>query len=279
MDIETLTGLALRAAVAAGDDIMDVYAGSFEVLQKGDRSPLTEADRRAHTRIAGILSPSGIPLLSEEGRDIPYDERGAWPELWIVDPLDGTKEFIKRNGQFTVNIALIRDGRPVLGVVHAPASDVLYLGTETLGAYKLEADRSIMRAMTFEAGSCLERFVRLAVKIPYPPDPSRPFTVVASLSHRSPETESFIEGLKREHAELALAVMGSSLKLCLVAEGSADVYPRFAPTMEWDTAAGQAVCEAAGTRVISAVDRTPLAYNKPDLTNPWFIAEGSGLDI
>lgn len=274
MDESSALALALRAAVAAGDEIMDVYAGSIDVLMKGDRSPLTEADKRAHARIAELLEPAGLPLLSEEGRDIPYDERRSWPRLWIVDPLDGTKEFIKRNDQFTVNIALVRAGRPVLGVVYAPASEVLYLGADGLGAFKLDADRSILRAMAFEAGSCLERFVRLAVKIPFPPDSARPFTVVASLSHRSPETESFIEDLRRERADLALAVMGSSLKLCLVAEGSADVYPRFAPTMEWDTAAGQAVCEAAGARVISAADRTPLAYNKPDLHNPWFIVWG-----
>jgi 3'(2'), 5'-bisphosphate nucleotidase len=263
--------LALRAAVAAGDEIMDVYAGEFEVLQKGDQSPLTEADRRAHDRIAGILAPAGIPLLSEEGRAIPFEERRAWSELWIVDPLDGTKEFVKRNGEFTVNIALVRNGRPVFGVVYAPAADVLYLGEETLGGFKLAADRAILRAAVFEADGCVERFMSLAVKLPFEAEPDRPFTVVASLSHRSPETEAFIETLRRERGELALAAMGSSLKLCLVAEGSADVYPRFAPTMEWDTAAGQAVAEASGARVLSSADGTPLVYNKPDLTNPWFI--------
>jgi 3'(2'), 5'-bisphosphate nucleotidase len=279
MDESLPLALALRAAVAAGEEIMAVYAGSIDVLMKGDRSPLTEADKRAHARIAELLDPAGFPLLSEEGGRIPYDERRAWGELWIVDPLDGTKEFIKRNDQFTVNIALVRAGRPVLGVVYAPASGLLYLGSQALGAYRLEAERPILRAVACEAPSCLERFVRLAQRIPFPPDPARPFTVVASLSHRSPETDAFIEDLRRGHPDLALAAMGSSLKLCLVAEGSADVYPRFAPTMEWDTAAGQAVCAAAGARVVSAADRTPLAYNKPDLHNPWFIVEGSGLNI
>jgi 3'(2'), 5'-bisphosphate nucleotidase len=271
METGRLLSLALRAAFAAGDEIMDVYAGDFGVEHKDDRSPLTEADRRSHARILEILAPARIPVLSEEGRTIPFDERLGWPELWIVDPLDGTKEFVKRNGEFTVNIALIRDGRPVLGVVYAPSADVLYLGAADWGGFKLAADRAILRAVAAEAGNALERFVRLAVRLPFEPADTRPFTVVASRSHRSPETDAFIQAKRREHGEIDLASIGSSLKICLVAEGSADVYPRFAPTMEWDTAAGQAVAEASGARVVSAADGSPLAYNKPDLTNPWFI--------
>jgi 3'(2'), 5'-bisphosphate nucleotidase len=263
--------LALRAAVAAGDVIMDVYADAFDVREKDDRSPLTEADRRSHARISEALAPEGIPVLSEEGRDIPYLERRAWPVLWIVDPLDGTKEFVKRNGEFTVNIALARDGRPVLGVVYAPAMDVLYLGAMGWGGFKLAADRAILRAVAAVAGNALERFIRLAVRLPFEPVGGRPFTVVASRSHRSPETDAFIEARRRERGEIELVSIGSALKMGLVAEGSADVYPRFAPTMEWDTAAGQAVAEASGARVLSAADNSPLAYNKPDLTNPWFI--------
>jgi 3'(2'), 5'-bisphosphate nucleotidase len=279
MEAQKPAAIALRAAVAAGEDIMDVYAAGFTVDRKADQSPLTEADRRAHARIAVMLGPGGIPVLSEEGRGIPYTERRAWSGLWIVDPLDGTKEFIKRNGEFTVNIALIREGRPVLGVVYAPAANVLYLGETSLGGFKLAAERSILRAMVSEGDSLLERFVRLAVKLPVAPSEMRRFTVVASRSHMNQETESFIEDLRRDHADLELASIGSSLKLCLVAEGSADVYPRFAPTMEWDTAAGQAVAEASGASVVSATDGTPLVYNKPDLHNPWFIVVGSGLEI
>jgi 3'(2'), 5'-bisphosphate nucleotidase len=270
MDALMRAALALRAAVAAGEDIMDVYGGAFAVDRKDDQSPLTEADRRAHARIAEILRPLGIPVFSEEGRGIPYEERRGWPLLWIVDPLDGTKEFIKRNGEFTVNIALIHDGCPVLGVVYAPAADVLYLGEASLGGFKLAADRAILKAMTTEMESSLERFVRLAVKLPFAPA-ARPFTVVASRSHMNPETEAFIEARRGEHGGLEMVSIGSSLKFCLVAEGSADVYPRFAPTMEWDTAAGQAVAEASGARVVSASDGTPLAYNKSDLANPRFI--------
>ncbi|MDD8026599.1 MAG: 3'(2'),5'-bisphosphate nucleotidase CysQ [Acidobacteriota bacterium] len=279
MEAHKLVALALRAAVAAGEDIMDVYAAGFTVDRKADQSPLTEADRRAHARITEMLGPAGIPVLSEEGRGIPYDERHAWPGLWIVDPLDGTKEFIKRNGEFTVNIALVQEGRPVLGVVYAPAANALYLGETSLGGFKLAAERSILRAMVSEGERLLERFVRLAVKLPFAPSGIRPFTVVASRSHMNQETESFIEDLRRDHADLELASIGSSLKLCLVAEGTADVYPRFAPTMEWDTAAGQAVAEASGARVVSAPNGASLAYNKPDLHNPWFIVVGSGLEI
>ncbi len=265
--------MALRTAVAAGEDIMGVYGGEFAVDHKEDRSPLTEADRRSHARITEALASEGIPVLSEEGRDIPYDERRAWPALWIVDPLDGTKEFVKRNGEFTVNIALSRDGRPVLGVVYAPAMDVLYLGATDWGGYKLAADRAILRAVAAEAGNALERFIRLAVRLPFEPAGARPFTVVASRSHRSPETDAFIEARRGERGGIELVSIGSSLKMCLVAEGSADVYPRFAPTMEWDTAAGQAVAEASGASVLSAATGSPLAYNKPDLTNPWFIVK------
>jgi 3'(2'), 5'-bisphosphate nucleotidase len=271
MNRMTRIALALRAAAAAGDEILDVYAGDFVVDRKADASPLTEADRRAQAMIAGMLGPAGVPQLSEEGRAIPFEERRIWPLLWIVDPLDGTKEFVKRNGEFTVNIALVRDGRPVLGIVYAPAADVLYLGEERLGGFKLAADRALLRAMVSEEESAVERFIRLAEKMPFARGADRPFTVVASRSHRTPETEAFIEELRRDHADLELTSIGSSLKLCLVAEGTADIYPRFAPTMEWDTAAGQAVAEASGARVVSASAGTPLVYNKPDLANPWFI--------
>jgi len=274
MDIAPLVSLALRAAVAAGEEIMAVYAGGFAVDREADDSPLPEADRRSHAVIAEILRPAGIPLLSEEGRGIPYDERRGWADLWIVDPLDGTKEFVKRNGEFTVNIALVRPGRPVLGLIMAPAMEVIYLGGEGLGAFKLAADRAILRAMVSEERGILDRFLSLAAPIPFAREADRPYTVVASRSHRSPETEAFIDGLRREHPDLRLASIGSSLKICLVAAGEADVYPRHAPTMEWDTAAGQAVAEAAGSRLVAASDGAPLGYNKPDLVNPWFVVWG-----
>jgi len=268
---DTLLSLALKAAVAAGEEIMAVYGREFEVERKDDRSPLTEADRRAHRCIADILSPSKLPLLSEEGKAVPFDERRGWPSFWLVDPLDGTKEFIKRNGEFTVNIALVEGRRSVLGVIFAPVPGTIYFGGRGIGAFKLEGIRNFSAdAKTGDELSVL--WAKKADRLPLAPaSVPRKFTVAASRSHRSQETESYIESLRREHGDLELVSSGSSLKICRVAEGAADVYPRFAPTMEWDTAAGQAIVEAAGAAIVRADDHSPLEYNKPDLTNPWFV--------
>jgi 3'(2'), 5'-bisphosphate nucleotidase len=257
--------IAVAAALEAGQAIMDVYRTGTEVEYKADRSPLTQADKRAHAVIREKLSGTPYPLLSEEGREIPYDERKDWRTFWLVDPLDGTKEFIKRNGEFTVNIALVRDGMPVLGVVYAPALHRFYFGAENLGSYRLN-ETTLAEAAGLDAQQLLAQSVRL----PRPQD-KRPFTVVASRSHLSPETKAFVNTLKLEHGEVAFISSGSSLKLCLVAEGRADIYPRLAPTMEWDTAAGHAVVNGAGKRVRHYDSREPLHYNKENLLNPWFI--------
>jgi 3'(2'), 5'-bisphosphate nucleotidase len=259
-----LMPLAVRAALAAGRTILDVYAGAdFGVEIKSDRSPLTIADRRAHRVIGEGLAASGLPVLSEEGRDISYEERRGWTSFWMVDPLDGTKEFIKRNGEFTVNIALIRSGAPVLGVVYAPVLDILYAGREGLGAFKTE--RAGQNEDSFGDG-----LTGSGVKLPVARKPG-PFRIVASRSHMTAETLTFVEAEKAARGEVELVSIGSSLKLCLVAEGTADVYPRFGPTMEWDTAAGDAVARAAGCVVRRAEGPDPLLYNKEDLHNPWFV--------
>ena len=257
--METTSSLlhtAIRAALEAGHDIMDIYsdpAADFQIERKADNSPLTRADKAAHTRILSFLEPTGIPVLSEEGAHLPYSIRRTWHRLWVVDPLDGTKEFIKRNGEFTVNIALVEDGTPVMGVIYVPVKEELYYGL------------------------CPDTF-RHEYRSGSTPDLSEkdsstrhPFTVVASRSHLSPETEAFINDLRHKHPDLELVSSGSSLKICLVAEGKADVYPRHAPTMEWDTAAGDAIARAAGCQVVDALLGTPLTYNKEDLHNPWFI--------
>ncbi len=243
-----LLDVAIRAALAAGRDIMAIYddpAADFGIERKADNSPLTRADKAAHARIMTFLEPTDIPVLSEEGAHLPFEVRRHWQRLWIVDPLDGTKEFIKRNGEFTVNIALVEDGTPVMGVIYVPVKEQLYYGIQGEGAWKQEPKTQLC--------------------------PPRPYTVVASRSHLSPETETFIEALRREHPDLQLVSSGSSLKICLVAEGRADIYPRHAPTMEWDTAAGHAIALAAGCRVVDATTGEPLTYNKEDLHNPWFI--------
>lgn len=255
--------VALRSALDAGKAIMTVYnSDSFEIEIKSDQSPLTKADRLSHSIITEHLKHTGIPVLSEEGKMIPFAERGSWEQLWIVDPIDGTKEFIKRNGEFTVNIALIENGLPLLGVVYAPAIQQLYFAAVSLGSFKM--------AITDE--SSIDAIFKQAHKLPLFNN-DRPYTVVASKSHLSEETAAFIKELQRKHSDLKCISIGSSLKLCLVAEGSADCYPRFAPTMEWDTAAGQAICHFAGKLVKDMITGKELTYNRKELRNNWFLVE------
>lgn len=274
-DLPALVDLAIEAALDAGRGIMDVYSSEFSVDHKEDRSPLTEADRRAHRAIMEVLERSGLPVLSEEGRSIPPAERQAWDRYWLVDPLDGTKEFIKRNGEFTVNIALMeRDDQPggplgtstpIAGVLYAPALDILYFAWRSGGAYRVK------EATTRAQGSAYER-AAMAERLPIPHD-ARAFTIVASRSHPSPETAAFIQRMEEKHGAVALTSMGSALKICLVAEGAADAYPRYAPTMEWDTAAGHAIALEAGRQLTDVTTEAPMRYNKHELVNNWFIVQ------
>lgn len=272
--METTTALlniAIRAALAAGRDIMNIYTdpnADFGIERKADNSPLTRADKAAHARIMSFLEPTGIPVLSEEGTQLPYSTRRTWHRLWVVDPLDGTKEFIKRNGEFTVNIALVEDAVPVLGVIYVPVKNELYYGIQQEGIRKVIVSSVGPYPCVWPIGVA----DNLSNTQGYgPTETNRPFTVVASRSHLSPETEAFINELRKLHPDLQLISSGSSLKICLVAEGKADIYPRHAPTMEWDTAAGDAIARAAGCEVINAQTGQPLIYNKEELHNPWFI--------
>ena len=237
----------------AGAAIMEIYAGEFNVELKGDDSPLTCADRASHEVIMAGLQQAypEIPILSEEGTAIPYSERCHWSRFWLVDPLDGTKEFIKRNGEFTVNIALIEDGRVVAGVVYVPEQEKTYYGILGAGCWLQET-----------TGAARPIRVRQA-------DHAAGLTVVMSRSHPSPELAGYLQNITVAEA----LPVGSSLKLCVVAEGKADLYPRLGPTMEWDTAAGHAVVEASGGTV-TQVDGSPLLYNKENLLNPFFIVKG-----
>lgn len=260
---------AIDAALAAGKAIMQVYtdpSSDFQVERKADNSPLTLADRKAHEVIVSYLQDTEYPVLSEEGKHLPYEERSRWHTLWIVDPLDGTKEFIKRNGEFTVNIALVEEGVPVFGVIYVPVKQTLYWGGQAMGsAYKLEG-------VSARDGWSPEEMAKTALRMPCM-RMDNAFVIVASRSHLSPETETYIEEKRKIHPRVELISVGSSIKLCRVAEGMADEYPRFAPTMEWDTAAGHAIAKAAGAEVYQAGKDTPLIYNKPDLLNPWFIVK------
>lgn len=242
---------AVRAlAREGGAAAMRVYdsPGALDVTRKADRSPLTLADRESHRIIVrglAALDPS-TPVISEEGEIPPFAERRGWRRFWLVDPLDGTKEFIARNGEFTVNIALIENGEPVLGVVFAPALDLLYFARRGGGAWKQEHGGAPTRIRSSE------------------PSAGAPRTVVESRSHPSPELESFLAGIDVGRR----VAVGSSLKFCWVAEGRADLYPRFGPTMEWDVAAGDCIYRNAGRDGFNA---SPLAYNKPDLRNDHFV--------
>ncbi len=253
MNYEELIEPVVELASVAGERILEVYASDFEVQSKEDDSPLTRADLASHrTIIAGLetLTPD-VPIISEEGGLPAFDERRRWPRYWLIDPLDGTKEFVNRNDEFTVNVALIEKHRPVFGVVHVPVLAKTYVGCEGYGAERREAGVTPVRIRVADAAG----------------DPVR---VVGSRSHRGASLDGFLDALGPHE----LVPMGSSLKFCVVAEGGADVYPRLGPTSEWDTAAAQAVVEQAGGAVLE-LDGKPLSYNKKeDILNPWFVVTG-----
>jgi len=257
MDISSLAAQVCRIAEKAGEAILDIYQDqntSWEVEAKADDSPLTLADRRANALICEALAAldQKYPIISEENKEVPYEQRKDYDRFWLVDPLDGTKEFIKRNGEFTVNIALVEGRQPVLGVVFAPVSNELYVAERGKGAWlKSGAGETPLKAASFRRTD-------------------RGLQVVASRSHLNEETQAFISGL----ADPRKVSRGSSLKFLLLARGEAHIYPRLAPTMEWDTGAAQIVLEEAGGKVVEADGNQPLHYNKPVLRNPHFIAYG-----
>ncbi len=266
----SLLSIAIRAALEAGREIMKIYTDpnqDFGIERKADNSPLTLADRKAHEVIVRHLGDTLCPILSEEGQHLPFEERKSWSAFWLVDPLDGTKEFIKRNGEFTVNIALVLDDRPHLGVIYAPATQTLYFGEPFVGAHKL------VGITEWSGQETLPELVERSQPMPLADAAHDDYVIVASRSHLSAETQAFIDEARETHPSVRTISSGSSLKICLVAEGSADVYPRLAPTMEWDTGAGHAIALSAGRQVVDPSTQKPLVYNKPDLHNPWFVVE------
>ena len=268
--------LAIEAAIQAGEAILKVYDTDFSVEHKSDRSPLTLADRESHRILVDRLETTGLPILSEEGRHLPYEERKAWNTFWLLDPLDGTKEFVKRNGEFTVNIALVADGKPVMGVIYVPVVDDLYFGTIESGAYKVTAAAAKFLPPSLGTGTTSRQMPEVfssAKRLPSPSSSPKRFTVVGSRSHSTPEVEKIVGELKLKHGDVELISAGSSLKICMVAEGRAQLYPRTGPTMEWDTAAGQAIAEAAGAAMVVFDTGEPMRYNKENLLNPWFVVK------
>ncbi len=256
-DISELITIAKNAALEAGEAILKIYASEdFGVEMKSDQSPLTLADKAAHNIITAHLQKTGLPILSEEGSNIPYHDRKAWEHFWLVDPLDGTKEFVKKTGEFAVNIALMHYSSPIAGVIYAPSIDVLYYGSKETGVYKIEKGNHLQLSLVLKKNTVEDLKKKESI------------TIVASKSHMNDETKTFID----QFIDPKLSCMGSSLKLMLLAEGVADIYPRLAPTMEWDTAAGDALLRSLNLGVYQTDLKTKLIYNKENLLNPSFIA-------
>lgn len=248
MDLKKNLEIAKEVSIIAGKAILEVYKNeNFEIETKVDNSPITLADKKSHNIIFQSLQKTGIPILSEEGIDIPYLNRKRWEYFWLIDPLDGTREFIKRNGEFTVNIALIQNTEPILGVVYVPVLDKLYYGLKNTEAF-LEENGNV-------------------TKLPFVSNKTDVVKIVASRNYLNDETKKFISSYPKNE----LLSMGSSLKFMLIAEGNADVYPRLAPTSEWDTAAAQAIVEIVGGRVVNIDTKKNLNYNKENLVNPFFV--------
>ena len=260
--MKDLLSIAIIASVEAGEAIMKVYSNKINVIYKEDESPLTLADKNANEIINKYLIKSKIPIISEENKILTYDERKNWDQCWIVDPLDGTKEFIKRNGEFTVNIALIEHTKPILGVIYVPATKILYFTSEDcLKSYKV-----LLKTNTIS----IDDIFNNAIEIFPTQQNDSILRIVGSRSHLNEATKSYILKIEKKN-KTKIVSRGSSLKFCLIAEGGAEIYPRFAPTMEWDTAAGQAICEAVGVKVIDITTNEPLKYNKQNLLNPYFL--------
>ena len=261
-----LIDTAIKATIKAGQAIIEIYTDptiDFSVERKADNSPLTIADKAANKIIEELLQETGIPILSEEGKHTDYKIRKQWKRFWLVDPLDGTKEFIKKNDEFTVNIALIVDQKPVMGVIYIPVTQMLYIGNITEGAWKFKTDNK---------NTTFQEITKNGTKIPKDSKNDH-YVIVGSRSHMSKETETYINKLAQEHGKIEMISSGSSIKICMVAEGKADEYPRFGPTMEWDTAAGHAIANAAGKTLWLSDFSNELIYNKENLLNPYFIVK------
>ncbi len=290
MNIKKILETAINATVYAGLEIIKIYeSDNFGVTSKADNSPLTLADMSANNKILEYLKKTDIPILSEEGKDIEYKERKNWKSFWLVDPLDGTKEFINKNGEFTVNIALIKNNIPVAGVIYIPVLKQLYYGTDSIGAFKIENIEATtsnfydekdswkwnnpVLLINNKRASSYDDFENNSVKLPLSINSEdKKYTVVGSRSHKSPENEKYLKNLKNKHGKIEIISKGSSLKFCMIAEGKADIYPRLAPTMEWDTAAGHAIVKASGGNVMKT-NGEDLNYNKENLLNPFFVAK------
>ena len=263
-----------NAAVRAGAAIMQIYKerDSYDVTLKSDHTPITRADRMAHQVIRESLGTTRIPILSEEGREMRYEERCNWEMFWLVDPLDGTLEFIKGNNEFTVNIALMESNRAIASVVYVPYLKKIYLAELGAGAWLKEGVEP-----DAEANYSFERVLEGLVRLPREGEKQGPLRVAVSRSHQTEETAAHIDTLRKEHPDLEVVEQGSSYKFCLLAEGVVDYYPRTTHTYEWDTAAGELILREAGGSTLALPSNERLLYNKEDLHNPWFVARRAGV--
>jgi len=269
MNYNSLLKLALEASIIASTEILKIYETNFFVETKADDTPVTAADKAASDCIVKYLAQTNIPVLSEEDEHFDYSIRKNWSQIWIVDPLDGTKEFVKRNGEFTVNIALIENQQPVIGVIYCPVFKDLYFACKGLGSFKV--DKHDVLAILNSNTNVIDELINKAKKLPLNPLPKN-YTIVASRSHLSKEVYSHIEKLKLQHAIIDTIYVGSSIKMCWVAEGRAHEYPRYGTTMEWDTAAGQCILEQAGGKLLDLETNLPMLYNRKYLKNQHFVA-------
>ncbi len=271
MNYPKMLALALNAALDAGKSIQKVYDGNMEIEEKSDGSPLTLADRLANGIICKQLEATGIPIISEENKAVDYDQRKSWLHFWLVDPLDGTKEFISRNGEFTVNIALIRDGVPVLGVVTAPALHQAWFAAEGMAAQKLHDTRLFkeVEKAPISAENILNHSSKLS---PSTSGKEKDITVSVSRSHLDDKTRALVRKMSECDTNVKMHPKGSSIKFCDLAEGKSVFYPRFTPCYEWDTAAGHAILKACGGEIVSVDSKEALRYNKPELKSPPFVA-------
>ena len=253
----------------AGNEILKVYSGNdFQVETKSDKTPLTIADKKSNKVIINGLMKlfPELPLLSEESKKKPYYDRKKWQYLWLIDPLDGTKEFIKKNGEFSINLALIKDRKPIFGILYLPVLGLFYYAGKGYGAYKIDR---IGRVNQLPINSNGKNFEKNNKNIK---------CIIFSRSHYTEETKQFVEKIKKQFSKVQMISVGSAMKLAYLAEGKADIYPRLAPTMEWDIAAGQTILEESGGKVLDFYKKIPLMYNKEDLRNPWFVASRNSID-
>ena len=271
MDYNALLKLAIEAALKAGDEILKIYDTDFFVQTKSDNTPVTLADKGASDSIIKTLSPSNIPVISEEEDVLNFNIRKTWTQVWMIDPLDGTKEFVKRNGEFTVNIALIENNQPVVGVIYSPVSKEIYFASKDAGSFKI-LQHDVISETNKNEKKLIENLIRAGKKLPLQKLPAI-YTVVASRSHLSKEINQHINKLKNVYGEVDTINVGSSIKQCWVAEGKAHEYLRLGTTMEWDTAAGQCILEQAGCSLVDLETNLPMRYNKENLKNNFFIAK------